>query len=151
MSWKDLSLTERANISQRWREEGSRFAQDVNAFMDRCSRLEPEQAGKEPYDTRTDLAETVLQAVREANEAGRSADIREDFRPAYFPFIEFIKVNGQIPAPLSWLAGGQILVRAGSTTYLIDDLHIETLLRQTSAIQCQWIRTDFETIAESTE
>ena len=127
MSWKDLSLTERAGISQRWREEGSRFAQDVNAFMDRCNRLGPEQAGEEPYDTRTDLAETVLQAVREANEAGRSADIREDFRPAYFPFIEFIKVNGQIPAPLSWLAGGQILVRAGSTTYLIDDLHIETL------------------------
>jgi len=127
MSWKDLSPTERAGISRRWREEGSRYAQDLNAFMDRCLRLGPEQVGDEPQDTRADLAETVLQAVRDANEAGGSGDMREEFPPAYFPFLDFIQRNGQRLAPLLWLPSGHILVQARSTTYLIDDLHITTL------------------------
>jgi hypothetical protein len=127
MSWKDLSPTERAGISRHWREEGSRYAEDLNAFMDRCSRLGPEQVGDEPQDTRKDLAETVLQAVRDANEAGGSGDMREEFPPAYFPFMDFIQRNGQHLAPLLWLPSGHILVQAQSTTYLIDDLHITTL------------------------
>jgi hypothetical protein len=130
MSWKDLSPTERAATSQRWREEGSRYARDMNAFIQRCSRRGPGQAGEEPQDTRRDLAKTVLQAIREANEARGSARIHEEFPPAYFPFIDLIKANGQHLAPLLWLASGQILVRVGarqSTTHLIDDLRVETL------------------------
>jgi hypothetical protein len=127
MNWKHLSPAERAAISRRWREEGSRYARDVNAFMERCSRLGPKQAGEAPHDSREDLTEAVLEAVREANEAGRAADIREDFPPAYFPFLELIKAKGQHLAPLFCLASGQVLVRAGSTTYLIDDLRVETV------------------------
>jgi hypothetical protein len=135
MNWKDLSPTERADISRQWRDEGSRYARETNAFVDRFTRLGPEQAGEEPkQDGRNELAETVLEAVREANESGELADLREAFPPAYWPFVNRLQENGQILAPLLLLDSGQILVRVvptgarqeQATTYLIDDLHIKT-------------------------
>jgi hypothetical protein len=131
MNWKDLSPTERAAVSKRWCEEGSRYARDANAFIDRGNRLGPEQSGKEPEDTRKDLAETVLEAVREANLTGAMAAIREKFPPAYAPFIDLINVNGQVLRPLFWLESGDIVVRVGyqknATTYRINDLRVKSL------------------------
>jgi hypothetical protein len=132
MSWNDLSPAERAAISERWREEGRRYARDLNAFIDRYNRLGSERAGEEPEDTRNDLAETVLEAVREANQTGATAAIREKFPPAYFPFADLIKVNGQSLSPLVWLESGEIVVRAGvsqknATTYRINDLRVKSL------------------------
>jgi hypothetical protein len=130
--WKDLSPNQRAAISQRWRDEGSRFVRDLNAFEDRYYRLGAEQAGREPEETRYDLAETVLEAVREANESGEVARLREEFPPAYPPFVGLLNENGQVLAPMFWLDGGEIVVRVGAsqgeaTTYQIDGLHLRKL------------------------
>jgi hypothetical protein len=128
-----MSFSQRSAISQLWREEGNRFARGLNAFDERFFQFGPD-AGEEPRDTRSDLAETVLEALREANESGELARFREQFPPAYFPFRERLEENGQAMQPLLWLASGQILVRAADeagriVTYLIDDLHVETLPR----------------------
>jgi hypothetical protein len=132
MSWKDLSPTERAALSERWREEGRRYARDINAFLDRCNRLGPEQAGEEPQDTRNDLAETVLEAVREANQTGATAALREKLPPAFFPFADLIKVNGEPLSPLCWLETGEIVMQVGASqknaaTYRINDLRVQSL------------------------
>lgn len=128
-SWKHMSPGQREAMGRRWRDEGSRFARGFNSFLEQIRKAQP---GEEPEDTRGDLAETVLEAVREANQSGELARLREQFPPAYFPFLERLPANGQHLAPLLWLNNGQIVVRVGGprepgTTYRIDDLHIETL------------------------
>ena len=89
-------------------------------------------AGEEPRDTRSDLAGTVLEALREANESGELARFREQFPPAYFPFRDRLEEGGQAMEPLLLLDNGQILVRASDeagriVTYLIENLHVQTL------------------------
>jgi hypothetical protein len=128
-----LSPSQRAAIGQRWRDEGSRYAREQNAFHERVHRLDVGQHwGEPPHDTRSELAETILEAVREANESGDLAQLREQFPPAHAPFGDRFDENGQWMKPLLLLDDGQILVRAGdiserSTAYLIDDLHVRTL------------------------
>jgi hypothetical protein len=131
-SWNNMSAGERAAISRRWRDEGSRYAREWNSFVERLGRVGPEQAGEVPQDPRSDLAQTVLEAVREANESGELARLREQFPPAYDPFLDLLGENGQTIGPLVWLESGKIVARVRglrepAKAYLIEDLHIETL------------------------
>ena len=82
-----MSPDERAAIGRRWRDEGARFARELNSFLERLGRVGSEQVGPEPQDTRGDLAEIVLEAVREANESRELAQLREQLPPAFFPFL----------------------------------------------------------------
>jgi hypothetical protein len=127
-----MSPAKRAALTQRWRHEGSRHAREWNSYVERLRRVGPEDAGHEPVDPRSNLAETVLEAVREANDSGEIAGLRQELPPAYDPFSERLPENGQFMAPLLWLDDGRILVRVRGLReppkiLLIDDLHVETL------------------------
>jgi hypothetical protein len=130
--WKDMSPSEKAVVGRRWRDEGRRHVREFNAFLESLHGPAPDHARELPRDSRSDLAETVLEAVCEANEAGELARLRKRFPPAYHPFLDYLDENGQHVDPLLLLDNGQIVVRASdlkdrTTTYLIDDLHIQTL------------------------
>ena len=119
-------------ISKRWQEEGLKYAKSVNKFVNKGMTLGWEKVGKEPKETRTDLAEKVIQFVREYNEMGNIDDLREKFPPAHAPFIEMLEENGRSIGPILLLNSNKILVRVGSAyekgeIFLIDGPNISSI------------------------
>lgn len=82
INWEDSE-----KLSKRWREEGVKYASSVNQFV-RIGETEGwDKAGKEPIETRKDMALDVLNIIRRANAVNDIKNLRKYFPPASLPFF----------------------------------------------------------------
>lgn len=117
-------------MARRWREEGRIFTADVNEYVHQTMVLRRDGVDEPPQDKRGDLAEKVLEHVRQANERGSIDDVRQRFPPAWEPFVEILQENGQDINQVAILGDGRIVLRVGEhyregTVYIINDLDVE--------------------------
>ncbi len=76
----------RAAASARWKTEGRAFISALNAYVRACYDVGPNKAGKEPSETREDMAEFVRMELVLLNSEGKHEEARELYPPAYEPF-----------------------------------------------------------------
>lgn len=119
-------------ISKRWGEEGKVYVAHRNEYFKTGMSIGWDKVEKPPEDTRSDLAEIVLEHVRKANEIGNIESVRQKFPPAHAPFQKMLNKNGQHLGPVALLDNDKILIRVGSPygegrVYLIDDLEIQLI------------------------
>lgn len=116
-------------LSERWQREGLAYAKAVNAFVERGMAKGWDKVGKEPVDTRADMAYKVLRVVRAANQQGQVARLRELFAPFREPFLKRLQENGQRLGSIVLLPDQRIIVRIGlawekGPVYLVDGTKI---------------------------
>jgi hypothetical protein len=104
--------------SARWIKEGTTFANELNGYVRRCYTVGPNKAGKEPDETRQDMADYVRRQLIELNARGDHPRARTLFPPAYEPFD--YDALGQGIDQLMYLADGRLLVRVGGETYFVE-------------------------------
>nr|WP_236871171.1 hypothetical protein [Brevibacillus laterosporus] len=77
-------------VAAAWREEGQRYASDVNRFIREMKEMEGKQ---EPEylsdDQRTQLAEEVFEMIKTANKKGEWQQLRKELPPATWLSYEF--------------------------------------------------------------
>lgn len=120
-----------AELSEKWRSEGLRYAQEINGFVARgiasnWTNGEPEPAP----DTREEIVEAVLNEVRRANDEGNAGWLRNVFPPAWEPFRKTLDTRGQRIDGVVLLPDDLILLRTGDTKgryYRIDSYSFDTL------------------------
>jgi len=91
--------------SARWIAEGTAFAAALNGYVSRVYSVGPNKAGREPSETREDMAGYVRTQLIALNAAGDHARARQLFPPAYEPFD--YEQLGQSIARLAYLRDGR--------------------------------------------
>lgn len=120
-------------LSRRWREESQRYVAAINDFVRRGLQEGWENVdGEEPKDTRQQMAEAVLNALRRANQLGNTDGLHERFPRAHGPFLEMLKENGQELPVVLLLDDGRIVLQIGAPfesgrVVLIDDRKVTEL------------------------
>lgn len=119
-------------VSERWCEEGYEYVAGINEYVRKGMTLGWDKVGEPPEDTRSGLAEQVIEFVRQANETGDIKNLRQKFPPDHAPLLDLIEENGQHISPIVLLDDGRILIRVHasyqeSKVYIIDGLNIEPL------------------------
>lgn len=85
-----------SQLSQKWRDEGLRYASEINAYVRRGLESNWETPGEEPSeDSRGQLASQVYKFIKEANRTKDLETLREQFPAASWPFQE---THGQLNA-----------------------------------------------------
>jgi len=101
-------------LSRIWCEESERYVSAINDYVSRGIREGWENVKEqEPQDTRGPMAGAVLDAVRRANQSGRTDGLHERFPRAHAPFLEMLEDNGQSLPVVLLLDDGRILIRVG--------------------------------------
>ncbi|MBC8139892.1 MAG: WD40 repeat domain-containing protein [Armatimonadetes bacterium] len=101
-----------AELSKRWRELSRSYVDGVNDFVARDIATKGESGTQPPEENRAELAGDVLNAVRDANRAEETANLRELFPPATEPFHEYTREGSPIEPIL--LPDGGIVARVGA-------------------------------------
>ena len=114
---KPVTFASIEEASERWKREGKKFIDGLNEYVRKCYTVGPNKAGKEPRETRQDMADYVRERLVELNAAGEHRRARELFPPAYEPFN--YNGLGQPIQQAAYLADGRILVRSGDTCYFL--------------------------------
>ncbi|ERI07570.1 hypothetical protein [Aneurinibacillus aneurinilyticus] len=118
--------------SKRWRNEGKRYIAAINAFVEKGMQDGWDSVGAEPQETREDMAQEVLKIVRQANESGEIAALREYFPPAHEPLIGLIREKGQAIRSVFYIDENRMVFTVGAsweptTVYLFADNQFEIL------------------------
>ncbi|MFC4306612.1 PQQ-binding-like beta-propeller repeat protein [Cohnella boryungensis] len=113
-------------LSQKWRDEGLRYASEVNAYVRRGLESNWEEPGEEPSeDSRRELASQVYKIIKQANKTGELETLREQFPAASWPFGETHRQLMRAVCPIAFLHDGTFLVAAQNedlsrTVYVMD-------------------------------
>lgn len=96
------------NSQMIWKDRATEYARQMNAFLAEGESQDWENPGDPPtVDEDRTLAEAALAAVRQANQAGTHADLREQWPPVQELLLPLLDENGQdIPALFSLDDGG---------------------------------------------
>ncbi|MPQ31641.1 hypothetical protein E4V42_09335 [Clostridium estertheticum] len=79
------------SLSDRWIKEGTKYASAVNEFVRIGETKGWDKAGKEPVETRKDMALAVLKIIRQANVTNDIKNLKKYFPPASIPFLSLEK------------------------------------------------------------
>lgn len=100
-------------IAERWREEGRRYASEINKYV-RIGTETGWPEGLEPpaEDERRSIAGEIMKMVRAANQAGETTTLRELIPPASWPLTAAFEEQLQPVKPLTFLKDRSLLVQA---------------------------------------
>ncbi|WP_020619304.1 hypothetical protein [Paenibacillus daejeonensis] len=101
--------------AQTWREEGKRYAGDVNEYVRIGMETDWELEEQIEDDARPPLAHKAVKMIVAANEAGEVDKLREYLPPATWPLTEAFKDETQSIKPLFVWPNGEVLVRTGAS------------------------------------
>ena len=118
---RPVELAPRKNMTenqsqQKWREKTLEYVDAVNQFVKTGLTKGWDQAGDEPADPgREELVQHLIDAIRQANSAGQTEQLRELWPPAHAPLISVLGENGQSIPVICILPDDSVLARIGST------------------------------------
>ncbi|MFD0712091.1 WD40 repeat domain-containing protein [Paenibacillus sp. GCM10027626] len=129
---------EREELSALWRQEGRKYAADINEFVRIGMASNWQQKQQEPEeDKRHRLAGQVLKQIKAANQTGSIAELREQFPPATWPFTNSFSDKMQAVEPIAVMDNGGILVQISNSAkpqiYIADANSIEVFTNIYSA------------------
>jgi hypothetical protein len=103
------------NAQQRWQSKALGYAQAVNAYVARGMREGWDAVGDEPQDEAdAGLAQAAIKAVVEANRAGQTEQLREQWPPMHHLLMPLLKDNGQNISAVFVLEDGSFVARIGA-------------------------------------
>ncbi|MEF3311911.1 hypothetical protein PV433_23780 [Paenibacillus sp. GYB004] len=118
-------------LSRQWKEEGLRYASEVNAFVRRGLASNWQEVGPEPSeDTRGELASRVFRYIQQANRSGDTETLRERFPPASWPFNKSHQQLMRAVQPVALLTDGSALL-AGRNKDQTNAIYVADLERVT--------------------
>lgn len=102
-------------IAAKWREEGERYAHDINQFVHKGLTDGWDQAGNEPAeDTRSVLAAKVYKMIRRANEQGELAELRAQLPAATWPLERQFQKEMQAVRGIHFISDDEVVFSTGS-------------------------------------
>ena len=128
------------DIQKEWLTLGEKYTAEVNEMVDFGETNGWENwKGKEPEDKRDHLADSVVQRLREANEADLIDDFRKAFPPAHTPLIKYFEEKGQSIEQMFFVENEKIVFVLGTAyqkrqAYLLDGNELLKLESQIEAI-----------------
>ncbi|PPB10723.1 hypothetical protein [Brevibacillus laterosporus] len=103
-------------VAAAWREEGKRYASDVNRFIREMKEMEGKQEPAYPSDDqRTQLAEEVFEMIKTANKKGEWQQLRKELPPATWPLATNFEKAMQAVRSISFLDRKTVVFTAGAT------------------------------------
>lgn len=111
MNVADKNIT----LQTAWHSMGQSYARGINAMIDFGEKHGWDNwKEEEPADKREELALEVLTLLKKANREGTVSAFRENFPPAYAPFINIIQEQGQNIENLCYISDNKIAFIVGS-------------------------------------
>lgn len=110
MTWLDQT------IAEQWRNEGKRYATEVNEFVRRgmAGGWAETDANKEPRaDKRSQLAAKVLRMIQGANAAGEVELLRQELPAASWPLTSEFEQQLQSVRPMVQLQDDRVIIGVG--------------------------------------
>ncbi|WP_420540035.1 PQQ-binding-like beta-propeller repeat protein [Paenibacillus polymyxa] len=110
MSWLNHEL------AAQWRQEGKRYAADVNEFVRIGMESQWQQEQPEPkQDERSKLAKDIFRMIQEANQAGETEQLRREIPVASWPLTPAFEEALQAVRPMAFMNGSnEVILHAGS-------------------------------------
>ncbi|MFB0829419.1 hypothetical protein ACEU2D_07230 [Brevibacillus laterosporus] len=103
-------------VAGAWREEGNRYASDVNRFIREIREMEGKQEPAYPSDDqRSQLAEEVFEMIKAANKKGKWQQLRQELPPATWPLATRFEKEMQAVRSISFLDGKTLVFTSGAT------------------------------------
>ncbi len=100
-------------LSKRWCEEGKKYAEETNKFVENGMTKGWDEAGEEPKETREDMANDIVEIVKEANKCNEIENLRKSFPPAHVPLIDVIEKVGQAITSVVITSDEKIIFKVG--------------------------------------
>jgi hypothetical protein len=98
-----------------WREKVLAHTAKINEFVARGLTVGWSKVGPEPPEPDFEhLIEPVVQAIRDANQAGTWNALRDEWPPAHAPLIPWLKEHGQSIPEVHFLDDGSVVARIGA-------------------------------------
>ncbi|ETT39043.1 MULTISPECIES: hypothetical protein [unclassified Paenibacillus] len=99
----------------KWREEGQRYAGDVNQFVHKGLTEGWDKAGNEPAeDTRGTLAAKIYKMIRGANEHGEMAELRAQLPAATWPLSGHFQKEMQAIRGIHFISDDAVVFSTGT-------------------------------------
>ncbi|MGP0578848.1 hypothetical protein ACTP13_17850 [Paenibacillus peoriae] len=110
MSWLNHEM------AAKWRQEGKRYAADVNEFVRVGMESEWQQEQSEPnQDERPKMAKDIFRMIQEANQAGEMEQLRREILAASWPLTPAFEEALQAVRPIAFVNGGnEVILHAGN-------------------------------------
>ena len=121
------------DIQNEWFTLGEKYTTEVNEMVDFGEKNGWENwKGKEPEDKRDHLADSVIQRLREANDADLIDNFRKAFPPAHTPLIKYFEEKGQSIEQMFFIENEKIVFVVGTAyqkrqAYLLDGKSLSKL------------------------
>ncbi len=105
MSWLNHEM------AAKWRQEGKRYAADVNEFVRVGMESEWQQEQSEPnQDERPKMAKDIFRMIQEANQAGEMEQLRREIPAASWPLTPAFEEALQAVRPIAFVNGGNEVI-----------------------------------------
>ncbi|HCA08188.1 hypothetical protein [Chryseobacterium sp.] len=127
-------------IQEEWFSKGERYATEINEMVDFGEKNGWENwKGEEPEDKRSNLAESVFNLLKTANQSGDIENFRANFPPAHTPIIPLLENRSQSIEQLHFISGEKIVFMTGTSyekrqAYLLDHGQVTQLEEKIQAI-----------------
>jgi len=127
-------------IQKEWFSKGEQYATEINEMVDFGEKNGWENwKGKEPEDTRSNLAQEVFKLLKTANQNNNTENFRANFPPAHTPMIPLFENRSQSIEQLHFISGEKIVFVTGTSyekrqAYLLDHDQITALDEDIQAI-----------------
>jgi hypothetical protein len=127
-------------IQEEWFSKGEQYATEINEMVDFGEKNGWENwKGKEPEDTRSNLAEGVFNLLKTANQNNDTENFRAQFPPAHTPMIPLFENRSQSIEQLHFISGEKMVFLTGTSyekrqAYLLDHDQITELNQDIQAI-----------------
>ncbi|MCT2562491.1 hypothetical protein [Chryseobacterium herbae] len=127
-------------IQEEWFSKGERYATEINEMVDFGEKNGWENwKGEEPEDKRSNLAESVFNLLKTANQNGDVENFRANFPPAHTPIIPLLENRSQSIEQLHFISGEKIVFMTGTSyekrqAYLLDHGQVTQLDENIQAI-----------------
>lgn len=127
-------------IQEEWFSKGERYATEINEMVEFGEKNGWENwKGKEPEDTRENLAQEVFDLLKTANKTNDVEQFRKLFPPAHLPMIPIFKDKSQSIEQLQFIDAQKIVFLTGTSyekrqAYLLDGSQVTSLDENIHAI-----------------
>ncbi|NMP09792.1 PQQ-binding-like beta-propeller repeat protein [Paenibacillus polymyxa] len=103
-------------LAAQWRQEGKRYAADVNEFVRIGMESQWQQEQPEPMqDERSKLAKDIFRMIQEANQAGETERLHREIPAASWPLTPAFEEALQAVRPMAFMNGSnEVILHAGN-------------------------------------
>ncbi|MGG4499541.1 PQQ-binding-like beta-propeller repeat protein [Paenibacillus polymyxa] len=103
-------------LAAQWRQEGKRYAADVNEFVRIGMESQWQQEQPEPkQDERSKLAKDIFRMIQVANQAGETERLRREIPAASWPLTPAFEEALQAVRPMAFMNGtNEVILHAGN-------------------------------------